>query len=363
MAVLAGTEQAALAVDQWTGGSSAADAPDQPWGSASGRKHTASADATDATAKGGHDGPLTGRGELPADDASGVTQLNGTKKLPEPGPVQKTEAPDAAIVQGFDSKRSKEINGKRKEQQRTFQNLDGSYTTRFYTEPVNFRAKDGSWKAIDTTLVRQDTSGARTMGVDEPGWETHSTESSVEFAGSADADPVVRMQVGEGLSVGYAVEDASASPGQADGSVLTYSGLRTSSDLEFIVGGESVKETLVLKDRDAPTEWRFPLDLQGLTAAIDEHGNVVFTDADGKERAWTPAGWMEDSHRAQDSNEGAISSGVTYSLAEDEGRQVLVVKLDKDWLTAPERVFPVRVDPSVKSFDSTSGTYVESPYL
>jgi large repetitive protein len=125
------------------------------------------------------------------------------------------------------------------------------------------------------------------------------------------------MQVGHGLSIGYAVEGASASVGQADGSVITYPDVRRDSDLELIAGSASVKETLVLKDADAPTTWRFPLDLQGLTARIDEHGSVVFADTDGNQRAWMPAGWMQDSNLAEDANEGAMSSGVTYSLVDE----------------------------------------------
>ncbi|PZG87974.1 hypothetical protein C1I97_32220 [Streptomyces sp. NTH33] len=66
LAVLAGTEQAALAVDQWTGNSPGEEAPDQRWGSAAGRSHSAAANATDASAKGGHAEPLTSQGELPA---------------------------------------------------------------------------------------------------------------------------------------------------------------------------------------------------------------------------------------------------------------------------------------------------------
>lgn len=196
----------------------------------------------------------------------------------------------------------------------------------------------------------------------EDGFETSSTEAQIEFGGTADADPVVRMSVDEGVSVGYSLDDVSAAAGQAEGSTLTYEDVRTSSDVEFIASSDSVKETLVLKDADAPTEWRFPLHLDGLMAAIDDHGNVVFSDGEGTVRAWTPAGWMQDSNLAPNSNEGVISSGVTYSLAEESDRQVLVVKLDKEWLSAPERVFPVRVDPSVKSVDATSGTYVQYPY-
>ncbi|WP_317453992.1 LamG-like jellyroll fold domain-containing protein [Streptomyces sp. TRM68416] len=364
LATLAGTEQAALAADQWGRGTSGKNehAPDQSWGSAAGRRHTAPADATDASAKGGHNGPLTGRGELPAEGDSGITRLNGEPKLPEPGPVTETQAPETAALEGFDTKRSKELPRQREERQRTYQNPDGTYTTRFYAEPVNFRTKDGSWKSIDSTLVSRDDIGPSTMSVGDEGWETRSTESRIEFAGSADADSVVRIEVGDGLSIGYGVEGASAVAGQVDGSKVTYPGVRPSSDLEFLAGSDSVKEILVLTDASAPTEWRFPLNLEGLTARLDDHGGVEFTDADGATRAWTPAGWMQDSNFAPDSNEGVISSGVTYSLVEEDGRQVLVVKLDKEWLTAPERVYPVRVDPAVKSFDSTSGTYVEYPY-
>ncbi|MEU0411504.1 LamG-like jellyroll fold domain-containing protein [Streptomyces griseorubiginosus] len=361
LAVVVGTEQVALALSQQAANSSTK-APDQVWGSAAGRSHTASSKATDAADKGGRDGALSGHGELPAAQSDSVTRLPSTAKTPKPGPVKKAAAPAGAVPQGFDSRRSKEIKSKRAEQERTYRNADGTYTTRFYNEPVNFRAKDGSWKPVDTSLVPVDGAGPSTMSVGEDGFETSSTEAQIEFGGTADADPIVRMAVEEGVGVGYSVDDASAAAGQVEGSKLTYEDVRAGSDVEFVAGSDSVKETLVLKDAGAPTEWRFPLHLDGLTAAVDEHGNVVFSDAEGTVRAWTPAGWMQDSNIAPDSNEGAISSGVTYSLAEEGGRQVLVVKLDKEWLSAPERVFPVRVDPSVKSVDATSGTYVEYPY-
>ncbi|WP_434099529.1 LamG-like jellyroll fold domain-containing protein [Streptomyces sviceus] len=361
LAVLAGTEQGVSAL-AFSATSSSEPAPDQRWGSAAGRSHTASANRTDATAKGGRDGALKGRGELPAEQADSITRLPTTANAPDPGAVQKVSPPSVITPQGFDTKRSKELKGKRAEQERTYLNPDGTYTTRFYNEPVNFRGEDGSWKPIDNTLVPRDEAGPSTMSASQDGWETASTEAPIEFAGTAEADPVVRMTVDEDVSVGYGVDDAAAAPGQTQGSTLTYQNVRPYSDVEFVAGSDSVKETLVLKDADAPDEWRFPLQLAGLKAQIDDHGNVIFVDADGVVRAWTPTGWMQDSNFAPDSNEGVISSGVSYSLAEEDGRQVLVVKLDKDWLSAPDRVFPVRVDPSVKSVDATSGTYVEYPY-
>ncbi len=362
LAVLAGTEQGASTLALSAADSGTTAAPEQSWGSAAGRSHKASADATDASAKGGRTGALAGPGEVSGERTESLTSIPGTGRTPSPGAVQKVASPAVATPEGFDSERSKELKSRRGEQERTYLNPDGTYTTRYYDEQVNFRAGDGSWKVIDTSLAPKDSPGPSTMSAAEDGFETASTEAQIEFGGTADADPIVSMAVEDGVSVGYGVDDASAAAGQAEGSTLTYEDVRPHSDVEFVAGNASVKETLLLKDAGAPTEWRFPLALDGLSAALDEYGNVTFTDAVGALRAWTPAGWMQDSNLAPNSNEGVISSGVHYSLTEEDGRQVLVVTLDKDWLTDPARVFPVRVDPSVKSVDATSGTYVEYPY-
>ncbi|MEW9512519.1 LamG-like jellyroll fold domain-containing protein [Streptomyces bacillaris] len=339
------------------------DAPEQRWGSARGRSHSSATEATEASVKGGRAGALTAPGQLPAETPPPATDLGGTPEVPKPGPVVETSVPDPSQVTGYDAEDSREVPSERKERERTFRNPDGTFTTRFYTEPVNFRGPKGDWKSIDTNLVRRETQGPRTMsGDDQEDWHTRSTESPVSFAATADGDPVVSIGLPGGNTVGYAVADAAASPGRADGSVITYSDLRKDSDLEFIASADSVKETIVLKSKEAPTEWRFPLALTGLTAHVADHGGVVFTDAAGKQQAWTPAGWMQDSDFAENANEGTISSGVTYGIESSGGRQVLVVSLDKNWLAAPERVYPVRVDPSVKSIDATSGTYVQHPY-
>ncbi|MCZ9348725.1 hypothetical protein NGM36_02695 [Streptomyces mutabilis] len=271
LAVLTGTEQAALAVDQWIGDERAGvGSPDQRWGSAEGRGHSASANATEATASGGRSGALAGQGELPTAREAGITSLPTDAKVPDPAPAVPTEAPATPEVRGFDAKRSKEVASARKEQERTYLNPDGTYTTRFYNEAVNFRIGKGHWQPIDTTLKPHDTAGPSTMSAGGEGWETAATEAPIEFAGTADADRVVRIRVGDGMSVAYGVSDARAVAGRAEGSTVTYPDARTGSDLEFIAGGDSVKETLVLKDASAPTTWRFPLTLEGLTATIDD---------------------------------------------------------------------------------------------
>ncbi len=365
MGVIAGTETAASAVLQWADRppvTDSGDAPDQLWGNANGRSHQADLGSTETKASGGRDKPLTAPGQLAQEAGLSDVQLPGPPKPPLMGKVQKLRAPDAEEpVPGFDEKTSKELPEQRDERTRTFRNQDGTYTTRFYNEPVNYRAgKDSPWEEVDTSLVKP--SGLHGMSGSDEVWETRSTQVDVRLGETADAAPLVRMSVSDDLAVGYSVEGVAASPGKVSGSSITYPDVRPHADLQLLAGNSAVKETIVLKSASAPAQWRFPLELEGLTARLDVDGSVEFTDASGVEQARMPRGWMEDSTVAENANQGAVSDGVTYEIQEEDGRQILTVTLDEAWLASPERVFPVRVDPSVTRISATSGTFVQHPY-
>ncbi|WP_374119838.1 LamG-like jellyroll fold domain-containing protein [Streptomyces sp. MBT42] len=375
MTVLFGTEQAALAVDPWgtaQAGTGPGERPEQGWGSARGRGHTASGDSTDARATGGRSGAVKAPGELPPDGGATPQQLGRAPEPPATMPFTKVPAPrtpgsgvpvpGTAKRKGFAPGTSTEVTAERTERGRTFANPDGTFTSRFYNEPVNYRDHQGKWRGIDTGLTLREQTGPQTMSGADSFWEPRSTEIPSRFAEYADAPTLVTLGTDDDSTVGYGVEGAAHTRGRVAGSLITYPGIRPSADLELLVGGESVKETLVLKDTAAPTVWRFPLNADGLTAKLDGHGGIVFADAGGHRRAWMPAGWMEDSKKAPNSNEGTISSGVSYDLVREGAGQILVVTLDKKWLSAPERVFPVKVDPSLERSGASSGTYVQAPY-
>ncbi|WP_309235752.1 DNRLRE domain-containing protein [Streptomyces sp. TRM64462] len=365
MAVLVGTEHAALAVGGRFGAAAveSGERPEQGWGGADGLGHRTDANRTEAAASGGRDGALTAPGQLGPEQGASEVKLPGAPKPPAMGEVEAVPPPvPAQPPGGFDEKVSKELPDERAERARTFLNQDGSYTTRFYNEPVNFQRAPGVWEQVDTTLVKPTGPHSMSTADSSDAWQPVSTQAGISFAEFADAAPLARITVADGMSVAYSVEGSGHVQGAADGSTITYPGLRPSADLELLAGNASLKETLVLNDADAPSEWRFPLLLEGLTASLDGQGAVVFADAGGTERARMPRGWMEDANVTPNAHQGVLSDGVTYGLATENGRQILTVSLDQEWLQAPERVFPVRVDPSVTAFSATSGTYVQSPY-
>ncbi|WP_129838069.1 LamG-like jellyroll fold domain-containing protein [Streptomyces sp. RFCAC02] len=358
MVVTAASDPAAAAARQLRASSSqqAGELPVQEWSDAAGRGHSVGAEETTADTEPDGTDPGRASDELPlAPSESTVEDLGETEPsvaVPDPEVVE-TEPTEPAS--GFSEETSVELPAERDEQSRTYLNADGTYTTRYYNEPVNFALGDGSWKPIDTALTRTAETASS--------WTTEATDAGIAFAAEADDAPLVRMDLDAEYSVAYSLAGAAASVGEVDESVITYRDVFTEASVEFIGGNDTVKETLVLGSPAAPRQWHFPLELVGLTAALDEHGGVTFADAEGIVRAYAPTGWMEDADVGENSGQGAISAGVSYSLSrDDQDRQVLTVTLDDEWLDAPERVYPVRVDPSVTRVEASSSTYVQRPY-
>ncbi|WP_267244728.1 hypothetical protein [Streptomyces sp. PR69] len=130
MAVLTGSEQTVLAASRGSGGSAVGrmDAPDQRWGSAEGRGHTASGEATQAAAEGGRKGALTAPGQLAAEQPTPSPDLDGgAAKLPDVQHVEETQAPVTPEPRGFEPESSEELKDARKEREQTFRNSDGTY--------------------------------------------------------------------------------------------------------------------------------------------------------------------------------------------------------------------------------------------
>ncbi|MBY8879933.1 LamG-like jellyroll fold domain-containing protein [Actinacidiphila acidipaludis] len=232
-----------------------------------------------------------------------------------------------------------------------FQQADGTLTARVYSRPVHYRAADGSWQDINTTLTRR-ADGRWAESADAP---------AASFARNGSDSALVSFGPGDGEQVSFGLQGASAVTARASGSSITYPGIAAASDLTYEATASGVKETLTLSKPSAPTTWVFPLSLSGLTPSLAADGSVRFTDGSGTVRETVPHGFMEDSARGAVSHEGAISTGVTYSLITTAGGiPALKVSLDSAWLHATGRVYPVKVDPT--NLNASSSTYVETPY-
>ncbi|MBE1497549.1 RHS repeat-associated protein [Amycolatopsis lexingtonensis] len=291
---------------------------------------------------------LAGTAGEQGDDPAGPANTAGPKSLQSKYPavaageakvganaVQVGSAP--SHVTGFDEKTSRELPERRTATDKTYANTDGTLTTEFGEEPINFRAPDGSYQPIDTAIVPAGT-----------GWSNAADAERITFAAKAAGNDLVHVTLDGDHEFGYGVGGAVPSAGAVSGSRIVYPGVRAGADLRLDVVPGGVKETLVLTSPEAAATWDFPLRLKGLRPSLVD-GRISLTDTSGRERARIPAGFMTDSRRDPATGDPARSEGVTYELRENAGAFVLRVKLDPNWLKDSARVYPVEVDPSVET--------------
>ncbi|MFD9303250.1 LamG-like jellyroll fold domain-containing protein [Streptomyces sp. NPDC060048] len=307
------------------------DTPDQQGGNARGKGHKASADATRAKGGAGRE-PGKGKGELDPYE----------RPVDQPGTA--TTGAARGTAQSFDARTSKRDAAKSTETSDLYVNADGSTTVRHFPGRANFKAGDGTWKPIDTGLVA-DTDGRL---------QERSNSLDVEFAPNAADRRLASIDFGSGRSLAYALGGAAkAAPSVAANGTVSYAGVLPDTDVQLVPLAEGFKENLVLRSAKAANSWTFLLDVEGLTPRIAADGDVEFTDADGKVTATIPHAFMEDSKIDPRSGDAAQSRAVGYELTSVDGKPALRMTADRAWLDAPERVYPVTVDPTVTASNST----------
>ncbi|MCZ7525157.1 MAG: PA14 domain-containing protein [Acidimicrobiia bacterium] len=229
----------------------------------------------------------------------------------------------------------------RDEKTDTYRNEDGSFTTLVHAAPVNWQDASGEWQPIDVRLAADDRGDLA----------PRSSPLAVRLAGEASGTDLGTIS-GEGWSLSFGLEGAAGKAAQAAKDTARYPEVLEGVDLEYRVGADHLKEVLVLSGPPEPGEdvrFVFPLRLEGLWARTEADGSIVFADAGGEAVLSVPQGVMWE-HRSDEELAAAPSpegsAPVKVALAETPAGPVLVVDPDEGWLAAPERHYPVRVDPT-----------------
>jgi hypothetical protein len=232
----------------------------------------------------------------------------------------------------------------------------GVFVTETANEPVHFQDAKGRWQDIDTDLVAGSNGRTRNKA----------NAFSVSLAADSTDGAVASLELDASHSVAFGIQDAAkvkAEKSAKDAKTVTYPQVAKGVDVRFTSTATGLKEEIVLASAAAPDRYLFPLKLKGLTASIDEKGDVVYRDSTGRERARTPHGFMTDAAVDPRSGEAPMSFGVTYALVPQGHGVALEVRLDRAWLSDPARVWPVTVDPTLTpSYTGPDDTYVQSSF-
>ncbi|MBG0825969.1 DNRLRE domain-containing protein [Planomonospora sp. ID91781] len=258
-----------------------------------------------------------------------------------------TERPDrtaAALAARLQGSRVL-ITGETTETTVTYAEPSGSFTTEINPSPVRVQ-RGGDWYAIDTTLIERD-------GVLVPKMAKGEVEIS---AGGADA-PMAKLEHAADESFALSWPKALPTP-KVEGSKATYTDAAgPGADLVVTALPTGFRHDVVLRERPAgPVEYKLEVDTDGLKLAETKSGSLTLTDEDGKTVASAPQPVMYEAaaEQADAAAEAAAPSEIDTRVVTENGRQMLVLKPDADFLADPATQYPVVVDPT-----TTLGVYTD----
>ena len=237
------------------------------------------------------------------------------------------------------ARRVAELVGQRSTTGKVFQLSDGRLERELSATPVHYQAANGSLQPIDTTVAKSNRPGYAF------GNETNGFRSFFGTGG-------VRFETGDGsLTVG--VPGGRLGTPEVDGSTVRYpDALGPGVDLSYAVTAGLLKEDIVLAappGRGGDVSFQFALAVDGLRAGTRPDGAITFSRGDGPAVFVLPKPFMVDSAEDRSSPYGKAFSGtVSQSLSGTGSRLTLTVTADGGWLRAPERRYPVVIDPTVR---------------
>lgn len=227
----------------------------------------------------------------------------------------------------------------------TYLEPDGTRTLEAFADPVNYRSPAGDWKAIDNSFV------------DAPGSVYAVQNSANDYTAKIPADASstpVRFIVGDSW-VAMRMHGADAAP-VIDDSEATFSHVREAEEVSYVATSEGLKENIVLQS--PPNIGSDVLSYTySLSASPDLHpmlaanGSVEFQNSAGEVLVAIPAGVMTDAA-------SATSYEVNYALVQDGDRWSLVLTPDAAWLTDPDRVYPVTIDPTLTNHPDSKDCWI-----
>lgn len=123
---------------------------------------------------------------------------------------------------------------------------------------------------------------------------------------------------------------------------LEYGEILSNTNIEYSVEPEHIKENIILKNREAiNNELKFVYDVGSLKMKLLETKDIIVYDKTEDNIKFTiEAPFMYDGKLE-------ISSNIDIKLEEQDGKYIVTLIPEQEWLEAEERVYPVTIDPSI----------------
>ncbi|GAA3710162.1 hypothetical protein GCM10022224_089580 [Nonomuraea antimicrobica] len=238
--------------------------------------------------------------------------------------------------------RVKELKAQRSRFASVYELEDGRLQAEVSARPTHYRDGRGDWQPIDTG-VKEVSQDGFVHGNDTNGFTSRFGDTTGKL---------MRVELGgQRLTLGLPGEARQVTPKVKDATVTYPNALGEGVDLVYEVDATGVKESIVLaRAPQGPASYTFTVTVSdGLRARANPDGSIAFVPPSGKAAVFTiPKPFMMDAADDPASPYGKRYSPAVTQTASQQGDQVTItVNADASWLAAPERAWPVIIDPTV----------------
>ncbi len=290
---------------------------------------------------------------------------------------------EIAVSEEMTSKIVSEVADLREEYVKHFVCEDGSYIAATYNDPVHYK-EDGQWKEIDNSLKltadMKSSSGkamytpkAGTVDVKIPqnfesGQKVSATNKGYTISFGANHNKIIYQN--KPVAVVKEVEDLSSSKltdkaevaqkttvsneseittfnneamtVENQAGAVVYEDVFSNADLEYIVSTNSIKENIIVNEKQNKYTYSFDMDFGELVPVVNEDNSIRLVDPENTDETifYIAAPYMYDAN-------GTKSYDIDMSLVEKDGKYIMTLQADAEWINAVEREFPVIIDPTV----------------
>ena len=215
------------------------------------------------------------------------------------------------------------------------------YITVISPVPNTYMDENGQEHAIDNTLIVEDKNGV-------PTYENAANDLALSMP--------VEFAPGDGLCVTLGGASMHLVPLEGDfthpsslENAVRYNEVFPGVDVQYTAQELMVKEDIILNAPSEHSTFRYLLDAPGLDARMIDGVLYLFQPGSDKPVFHLSAPYMTDAA-------GQMSYAVSVALEEKDGQRIVTVSADAAWLSAPERAYPVILDPSIVNTEKAAAS-------
>lgn len=233
----------------------------------------------------------------------------------------------------------KELVSERSSHSKTFLNSDGTKTLEYTADQRHYRKKgDAAWKEIDNRLEQKKAADGTRLFEGEAGVMSNTIKKlSQGIEVDAEGKSIVVKPV--------AANDIQ--PERVDDRTVIYRNVWKSVDIEYELRGESVKEVIIVKDKNAPMAFNFNVTGGQVVHHPERKGELAIKGL--------PNDYSFSALTLDVNGRGVISEERVTQVPTDTG---IRIAFDEDWFkNQPASAFPMRIDPTLTRQGDASYSY------